>query len=89
MKLDRVKTGRSKGTPNKITKESREILFEIDKNEIDNLPALLEQLEPRERAYILVKLMPYVMPKMSIDETEILEPVIIQMHGNLLRVNNL
>lgn len=83
MKLDRMKTGRVKGTPNKITKESREILFEIVKNEIDNLPTLLEQLEPRERAYILVKLMPYVMPKMSIDETEILEPVIIQVHGNL------
>lgn len=83
MKLDRLKTGRSKGTPNKITKESREILFEIVKNEIDNLPALLEQLEPRERAYILVKLMPYVMPKMNTDETALVEPVIIQVHPDL------
>jgi hypothetical protein len=83
MKLDRFKTGRSKGTPNKITKESREILFEIVKNEIDNLPALLEQLEPRERAYILVKLMPYVMPKMNTDETVLAEPVIIQVHPDL------
>jgi hypothetical protein len=39
--------------------------------------------EPSERAYILVKLMPYVMPKMSADEIEIPEPVIIQVHGNL------
>jgi hypothetical protein len=83
MKLDRLKTGRSKGTPNKITKESREILFEIVKNEIDNLPALLEQLEPRERAYILVKLMPYVIPKMNTDETSLAEPVIIQVHPDL------
>jgi hypothetical protein len=83
MKLDRFKTGRAKGTPNKITKESREILFEIIKNEIDNLPALLEQLEPRERAYILVKLMPYVMPKMNTDETALAEPIIIQVHPDL------
>ena len=83
MKLDRLKTGRSKGTPNKITKESREILFEIVKNEIDNLPALPEQLEPRERAYILVKLMPYVIPKMNTDETALAEPVIIQVHADL------
>jgi hypothetical protein len=83
MKLDRMKTGRAKGTPNKITKESREILFEIVKNEIDNLPAILEQLEPRERAYILIKLIPYVLPKMNTDEIEMPEPVIIQVHGNL------
>jgi hypothetical protein len=83
MKLDRLKTGRSKGTPNKITKESREILFEIVKNEIDNLPTLLEQLEPRERAYILVKLMPYVVPKVNTDESRLDEPIIINIPENL------
>ena len=83
MKIDRMKTGRAKGTPNKITKDSREILFTIVKNEIANLPALLEQLEPREKAYILVKLLPFVMPKMNTDEIELPEPIIIQIHPDL------
>jgi hypothetical protein len=83
MKLDRMKTGRAKGTPNRITKDSREILFSIVKNEIENLPSLLEQLEPREKAYILVKLLPFVMPKMSADEIELPEPIIIQIHPDL------
>jgi hypothetical protein len=83
MKIDRMKTGRAKGTPNKITKDSREILFTIVKNEIENLPALLEQLEPREKAYILVKLLPFVMPKVNTDEIELPEPIIIQIHPDL------
>jgi hypothetical protein len=72
MKIDRQKTGRAKGTPNRITKESREILFEIVRNEICNLSSLLDNLEPRERAYILVKLLPFVVPKREkeIDETD-------------------
>jgi hypothetical protein len=83
MKIDRMKTGRAKGTPNKITKDSREILFTIVKNEIANLPTLLEQLEPREKAYILVKLLPFVMPKVNKDEIEMNEPIIIQIHPDL------
>ena len=83
MKIDRMKTGRAKGTPNKITKDSREILFTIVKNEIANLPTLLEQLEPREKAYILVKLLPFVMPKVNTDEIELPEPIIIQIHPEL------
>ena len=83
MKIDRLKTGRAKGTPNKITKESREILFEIVKNEIDNLPSLLEQLEPRERAFILMKLIPYVIPKANIEEMGSAQPLIIHVPANL------
>ena len=78
MKIDRVKTGgRAKGTPNKITAETREILFDIVKNEIDNLPSLLEQMEVRERVYILTKLMPFVFPKVAEDHKTSSEPVII------------
>lgn len=77
MKIDRQKTGRAKGTPNRITKESREILFEIVRNEVFNLPNLLEELEPRERAFVLVKLLPFVIPKCEkgVDETN--EPLVI------------
>jgi hypothetical protein len=55
----------------------------IVKNEIENLPYLLEQLEPREKAYILLKILPFVMPRMNADEIELPEPVIIQIHPDL------
>lgn len=83
MKIDRAKTGRAKGTPNKITKDSREILFEIITNEINNLPSLLEELEPRERAYILTKLLPYILPKVTTAEQSICEPIIIEVPFNI------
>lgn len=84
MKMQKIKTGgRLKGTPNRMTKESKAILAEIVNNEIENLPALMEQLEPRERAYILVKLLPYVVPKLNPNEMENREPVIIQIPANL------
>ena len=83
MKIDRAKTGRAKGTPNKITRDSREILFEIITNEIHNLPSLLEELEPRERAYILTKLLPYILPKVTTAEQSIFEPIIIEVPFNI------
>lgn len=80
MKMEKIKTGgRLKGTPNKITKESRAILSEIVSNEIDNLPELLEQLEPRERAFVIIKLMPYVMPKMNDESIQDYQPLIISI----------
>ncbi len=55
--------GRVKGTPNKLTKEIRIVLKNLMAKEIENLPDILEQLEPRERADLLMKIMPYVLPK--------------------------
>ena len=48
-----------------------------------NQPKVLGLLEPREKAYILVKLLPFVMPKMNADELELPEPIIIQIHPDL------
>ena len=83
MKINRAKTGRAKGTPNKITRDSREILFEIITNEISNLPSLLEAMEPRERAYILTKLLPYILPKVTTIEQGNCEPIVIEVPFNL------
>lgn len=57
--------GRVKGTPNKLTKEIRIILKNLLAIEIENLPDLLEQLEPRDRWELIMKLMPYVLPKVK------------------------
>lgn len=78
-----IKTGgRTKGTLNKTTTETKEVLTKIVCNELDNLNDLLEQLEPKERLDVIIKLLPYIVPKqteMTVEnkETEI-KPVVIE-----------
>lgn len=57
--------GRIKGTPNRSTAETKELLQKIVNKEIDNLSLLLEQLEPNERVNALSKLLPYIVPKQN------------------------
>ena len=64
--IPRKKTGgRTKGTPNRTTAETKELLQKIVNKEIDNLSLLLEQLEPNERINAISKLLPYIVPKQS------------------------
>jgi len=55
--------GRSKGTPNKSTKETREVLQKVVDIEVNKLGATLAKLEPIERVNALAKLLPYILPK--------------------------
>jgi len=57
--------GRKKGTPNRLTYQSRLILLEALDGEIEELPNLLAELPPKERLEILCKLLPYVLPKIT------------------------
>lgn len=57
--------GRLKGTPNKLTKEIRVVLKKIMAEELKSIPEILNSLEPRERLELLIKLMPYVLPKIQ------------------------
>jgi len=57
--------GRQKGTPNKLTKELRSVLKDILYQELEQLQEHLETLKPRERVELLIKLMPYVLPKVT------------------------
>jgi flagellar motility protein MotE (MotC chaperone) len=76
--------GRRAGQPNKLTAELREILGEIVKQQLLNLPELLSQMEAKDAAMILEKFTGYVMPKMESEEAaELAEQVIIQVHKDL------
>ena len=55
--------GRQKGTPNRMTKELRSILKDMMYQEIENIQDNLDQLNPKERLELLIKLMPFVLPK--------------------------
>lgn len=57
--------GREKGTPNKLTKELRSALKNVLYDEIEQIPHRLDELEAKDRLELLVKLMPYVFPKVN------------------------
>lgn len=61
-----VKTGgRKAGTPNRVTKELREALKGVIDRELSQITATLEQLPARERLDVVIKLLPYCMPKVD------------------------
>jgi hypothetical protein len=57
--------GREKGTPNKLTKELRYLLKDLIYNELESLDEKLEELEPKERIELIIKLLPYTLPKLQ------------------------
>ena len=48
-----------------ITKDLRNQLKELVKSELEQLPEYLNDMEPKERLDILLKLMPFVLPKVK------------------------
>ena len=57
--------GREKGTPNRITKELRSLLKDVMYDEIGALQERLDALNPKERVELLIKLIPYALPKVT------------------------
>jgi hypothetical protein len=57
--------GRQKGTPNRLTKELRTILKDIFYNELEKMEELLESLEPKERLELVIKILPFMLPKVD------------------------
>lgn len=69
--------GRTKGTPNKVTKEIREsFLALVNKHLVSDI----ENLAPKERFNALIRLLPYIVPPAKDIDVEIEpnnEPLII------------
>ena len=57
--------GRQKGTPNRVTKELRTLLKDILYQELEQVQERFKLLKPKERIELLIKLMPYVLPKVT------------------------
>ena len=66
--------GRKKGTPNSITKELREMISGILKNEWKNIPKLLKKLSPKDRINAILKITQYAVPKINSVNAEIDPP---------------
>ena len=67
--------GRKKGTPNRLTKEVRAILKEVVFDEISQIHLHFEKLDPKERVELLIKLLPYVCPKIQTASHRLNEPM--------------
>ncbi len=57
--------GRQKGTSNKLTGTVKEMITQFIENEVRHLPGLLNQMEPKEKADLVLKLLPYIIPKIA------------------------
>lgn len=57
--------GRPKGVPNVITSELRGILKGIIAGELESLPHRLEALSDEKRLDVLLRLLPYVCPRVN------------------------
>ncbi|MBE0390193.1 hypothetical protein [Flavobacterium sp. PL002] len=79
--MTREKTGgRIAGEPNKITTETRTMLKAVLESEFESLPTMLAKLKTKDRLDILVKLLPFVMPKqtqMDLSTGNSFNPIII------------
>jgi hypothetical protein len=67
--------GRKKGTPNRLTKETRTLLKNIFYNEIENIESLLNELEAEKRLEIIIKFLPYILPKVNSTNYSTHEPI--------------
>jgi hypothetical protein len=55
--------GRESGTPNKLTSEARQVLKQAIQKEMSLIENHFNLLEPKDRLEILVKLLPFILPK--------------------------
>lgn len=82
-----IKTGgRSKGTVNKSTSETKELLQKIVSNELGNITSLLGKLKPKERIDAIIKLLPYIVPRqseISIPNEEPPRNIVIKINRNV------
>jgi hypothetical protein len=67
--------GRQKGTPNRSTSETKELLQNVLNKQLDKLEVTLNKLKPSERVNALSKLLPYILPKQQDIVIEVAPPI--------------
>lgn len=67
--------GRKKGSSNKLSGTIKEMISEVVTRELQEMPILLNQMTPREKIDFILKLLPYITPKIApIEETQTKNP---------------
>jgi hypothetical protein len=62
--------GRPRGVGNKVTKEAKDVLASFVSGELEYLQLYMDSLKVKDRLELLIKLLPYVMPKQSYIELD-------------------
>lgn len=57
--------GRQKGTSNKLSGTVKEMITQFVTDELQHLPTILNKLEPKEKAEYIIKLLPYIVPRIA------------------------
>jgi hypothetical protein len=55
--------GRPKGVPNKTTKELKGLIHRVVEQQLETIEEDLQDLDPKDRLNVLLKLVEYVLPK--------------------------
>ena len=79
--------GRKKGTPNKTTTITREILNDIAEGLRPNIARDLAALDPKDRLQIWLKLIEFVVPKLSSVDMNVTAPQIQSIEDTLVRLS--
>ena len=67
--------GRKKGTPNRLTRELRDVLKDVVYQELSLVQENLSKLDPKDRIDLLTKLIPFVCPKIKSENLDLNEPL--------------
>jgi hypothetical protein len=84
--------GRTKGTPNKVTQEIRELFYELIRGNMSQMQKDILALEPYQRINALVKISQFIIPKpmenhLTIESPEDFQRVVFEF-GNPIDVWN-
>ena len=58
-------TDEEEGTSNVITNKMRSVLKSLLQRKFENIPSYLEELDRKDRLDVLIKLLPYALPKIE------------------------
>lgn len=80
--------GRPKGSKNKLTFETRRLIQSFVSKELETIGERIDLLEPKERLDVLIKLLPYIVPKQKdFDTNEAIERIVTINLGNGTKPN--
>ena len=65
--------GRKKGTPNRLTREHRDVLKDVVYQELSLVQENLSKLDPKDRIDLLIKLIPFVCTKIKSENHDLNE----------------
>ncbi len=81
--------GRKKGTPNKTTADLKQWVFDFINGNLDTFIENFKQLDQKEQFNIMLKLLPYVLPKQTENKISMDEQLAQTVKESMEKVNEM